>query len=200
MKVFLIAAMGAALLAGCAPFEHGHYANDVSYKNTAGDPPGTPLVYRGDDLSPTYAGNTYQPRSRAQNRVARLNANRSYPSTYEPVVAEQPYLTRARPTVAPVQTAFVQPTYAPQPTYNAAPVYSAPVAYAPAVSQSFAAPTYAPPVQPQYRQPAQQSTYAASPAPSYATTFGSGIRFDAEGYAICDIPGAHLGAAHAPHY
>ena len=46
MKLFLATAMGAALVAGCAPFEHGHYANDVSYQNNVGDPAGTPLVYR----------------------------------------------------------------------------------------------------------------------------------------------------------
>jgi len=46
MRVFVIAAVGAAALAGCAPFQHGHYTEDVAYLNSKGDPPGTPLVYQ----------------------------------------------------------------------------------------------------------------------------------------------------------
>ena len=47
MKTFYVSLIGAALLAGCAPFEHGHYIDDVSYENAAGDPPGTPILFNG---------------------------------------------------------------------------------------------------------------------------------------------------------
>lgn len=45
MRGFVIAMAGAAVLAGCSPFEHGHYADDVNYVNSGGDPAGTPVVY-----------------------------------------------------------------------------------------------------------------------------------------------------------
>lgn len=47
MKTFYMSLMGVALLAGCAPFEHGHYIDDVSYENAAGDPAGTPILFNG---------------------------------------------------------------------------------------------------------------------------------------------------------
>ncbi len=178
MKVFLIAAAGAALLAGCAPFEHGHYANDVSYRNTVGDPPGTPLVYRGDSVSQSSAFASRNSADTSWRRTAYVN---------NPV---------------PVQTAYAAPTYT-APAYTAqtqsysAPAYTAQAYTAPqpVVAQRYAA---APVVQQAYVQPAQTSTYA--PASSYAaTTFGSGVRFDADGYAICDIPGAHNVPGHAGH-
>lgn len=182
MRVFVVAAMGAALLAGCAPFEHGHYSQDVSYRNTAGDPPGTPLVYRGD--STTEYGST---RTARRNNT---NWNRSYPGITDRVVAEQPLATRAYPTVA---QSTLTPTYStPSFTQQAytQPIqqtYSAPVAYAQPVQQSYVQ-------QAAYVQPATQSYTAAT---SYGAT-----KFDAEGYAICDIPHhAHAGhQAHAGHF
>lgn len=191
MKIFLFAAMGAALLTGCAPFEHGHYANDVAYKNTVGDPAGTPLVYRGDSASRSTA---FASRNTSADTSWRRTAH-----SHTPVAIQQ------------VQTAYAAPSYASQ-GYAAAPAYQAPVQ-----AQSYAAPTYtaqaysapqqvvtqsyaaaAPVVQQPYVQSAQTSTYA--PASSYAaTTFGSGVRFDAEGYAICDIPGAHGVTGHGTH-
>jgi hypothetical protein len=186
MKVFLFAAMGAALLAGCAPFEHGHYANDVAYKNTVGDPAGTPLVYRGDSVS---RSTSFASRNTSANTSWRRTAHH-------------------HSTPVAVQTAYAAPSYSPVATqsYAAAPAYSAPAYTAQAyaapqqvVSQSYAA---APVIQQPYVQSAQSSTYA--PASSYAaTTFGSGLRFDSEGYAICDIPGAHGVSGHGvsrPYY
>jgi len=172
MKIFLFAAMGAALLAGCAPFEHGHYANDVAYKNTVGDPAGTPLVYRGDSASRSTA---FASRNTSADTSWRRTAH-----SHTPVAIQQ------------VQTAYAAPSYASQ-GYAAAQAYSAPQQV---VTQSYAA--AAPVVQQPYVQSAQTSTYA--PASSYAaTTFGSGVRFDAEGYAICDIPGAHGVTGHGTH-
>ena len=56
MKLWMIAALGGALLAGCAPFEHGHYGSDVSYINSGGDPAGTPVVFHGEPSRKTGYG------------------------------------------------------------------------------------------------------------------------------------------------
>lgn len=45
MKILRFMLIPAALLGGCAPYEHGHYIEDVSYGNAAGDPPGTPILF-----------------------------------------------------------------------------------------------------------------------------------------------------------
>ena len=180
MRVFVVAAMGAALLAGCAPFEHGHYSQDVSYRNTAGDPPGTPLVYRGD--STTEYGST---RTAGRN----VNWNRSYPGISDRVVAEQPLATRAYPTVA---QSTLTPTYS-APAY-AQQAYAQPVSYAQPIQQSYAQPV-------QQQSFVQQAAYVQPATQSYtaATSLGE-TRFDAEGYAICDIPHHGHGAQHASHH
>lgn len=187
MRVFVVAAMGAALMAGCAPFEHGHYSQDVSYRNTAGDPPGTPLVYRGD--STTEYGST---------RTARrdTNWNRSYPGISDRVVAEQPLATRAYPTVA---QSSLTPTYS-TPSYTQQ-AYVAPQTYSAPVQQTYSAPVaYAQPVQQSY---VQQAAYVQPATQSYtaATSYGA-TKFDAEGYAICDIPHQSHAShqAHAGHH
>lgn len=44
MKLLSTVAAGVLLLAGCAPFQHGHYESDAHYINDVGDPAGTPIV------------------------------------------------------------------------------------------------------------------------------------------------------------
>lgn len=199
MKLFVVAAIGAALLAGCAPFEHGHYAGDVSYRNTAGDPPGTPLVYRGD-VAPTLATNRLDRspstdwRYSANDRAPRYQRdNRSLVSVNAPVLVQP----RAAPTYA--QPSYTQAAFAPPQTFAA-----------PAVQPTFApAPAYAAPVQRRFIaqqipvQPALQSTFAAAPVQHsnvLATSYGGGVRFDADGYAICEIPGHPHAALQTPHF
>lgn len=210
MRVFVVAAMGAALLAGCAPFEHGHYSNDVSYRNTVGDPPGTPLVYRNDDSSLNLAGHPSGLNKKHHNSHSFATAHR-----YAAPLPTQTYVTRANP--APVTRAsYAAPTSYAQPIQQA---YAAPATYVqPAVQQSYVqapvqqayvAPTYTQPVaqsyvaQQTYIQPALQSTYAAAPVHQHsnvlATSYG-GPRVDAEGYAICDIPFPSHAAHQTPQY
>jgi len=52
MKLLSTVAAGALLLAGCAPFEHGHYAADSHFINDFGDRSGTPVLY---DTNSDYA-------------------------------------------------------------------------------------------------------------------------------------------------
>jgi len=157
MQGFLILAAGAVALSACAPFEHGHYANDVKYVNSAGDPAGTPLVFGIGDTAPAtqYAGGTKHWKHGGHHGTQ---------------------YSHSAPT-----------TYAPQ-------NYSPPVSYSQPVLMNYSAPqNYTLASQSAY-QPATRSTYGYS-----ATTLG-GIRFDSEGYAICDETyptGAH--ASHAPH-
>ena len=198
MKLFVVAAMGAALLAGCAPFEHGHYVDDVSYRNTTGDPPGTPLVYRGD-VTPTLATNRLD---RSPSTDWRYSANNSAPR-YQG--SNRSYVSANEPAITPTYT---QQSYA-QPSYTQT-AYAAPQSYVPAAQPTFAAaPAYAAPVQRRFiaqqvpLQPARQSTYAAAPVQQtnvLATSYGNDIRFDAEGYAICDIPGHPHAALQTPRY
>jgi len=106
MKLLSTVAAGALLLAGCAPFEHGHYADDVNYINDVGDRPGTPVLvdagyddsyHYGHDAQPTYV--------------------HSQPASYSEPVYSAP---------APIQTAsYVEPVqqYAPPPVQV---VHSAP--------------------------------------------------------------------------
>lgn len=193
MRVFVIAAMGAALMAGCAPFEHGHYSQDVSYRNTAGDPPGTPLVYWGDTSkrSTSFAAK----KSWKQHGHNHATAQR-YGSYGEPLAYSSPVSYPAPIASQPVTVAAAPISYSTPTTYAEPVSYSAPV-------QQVA---YAPPVHQHYVEPAGHSTYSGN-VPIYqstavATTYGGGkpLRFDAEGYAICDIPHTPHAAHHAPHY
>jgi len=206
MKLLAVAAMGAALVAGCAPFEHGHYAQDVSYRNTAGDPPGTPLIVSAESFR--------EPQSTNFARTARADEWRHAPHNalhHAPAFSQQP-VAYAQPQsfVAPVQQAFAAPVQQPVFTQVAQPTLAA--AVQPTFTQVGAAPAFSAPVvqqsyvpQPVHHvQPALQSTFAAAAPlhqPSvHATSFG-GVRLDAEGYAICDIPGAHHAAHHhVPQY
>lgn len=52
MKLLSTVAAGALLLAGCAPFEHGHYAADSHFINDFGDRAGTPVLF---DTNSDYA-------------------------------------------------------------------------------------------------------------------------------------------------
>jgi len=143
MKVFVIAAMGAVALAGCAPFEHGHYSNDVSFLNSNGDPRGTPLVYQDGPVqnaqfaptsfpaAPSFAQNAFGaggfPIAQGQ-QVAQFSQPVSYPTPVQSFnVAQAPI--RVAP--APIQRASV-----------VVPTVSQPISYTPAVQQ-----TYVPPVQ-----------------------------------------------------
>lgn len=142
MRGFLGIAACAAALSACAPFEHGHYAEDVKYLNSAGDPAGTPLVFGIGESAPStqYASGT---------------KHWDHGGHYTPA-------------------------YAP-PAQSYTPVnYAAPQNYTLASQSAY--------------QPATQSTYGT------ATTLG-GIRFDAEGYAICDetYPAGHPSYRGHPH-
>ena len=211
MRVFVGAAVGALLLAGCAPFEHGHYSNDVSYRNTVGDPPGTPLVYRHDDSATKLAGHPSGLNKATKPWLSDHHQSGSFASLNSYAAPSQVF---AAPTsfVQPVQQTFAAPTSFAQPIQQ---VFAAPTSFAQPIQQAFAAPTsfvqpvqqtYVPPTytqaqpvaqsyvaQQQFIQPAQQVTFAAAPAPVQnhsnvlATSYG-GPRIDAEGYAICDIP------------
>ena len=209
MKIFVVAAMGAVLLSGCAPFEHGHYSNDVSYRNTVGDPPGTPLVYRQDDASTRLAGHPSALNKPSSPWSADRYHSGAINTAYVPTapVAAQSYIQSALP--APVaQASYALPTTYVQPQVQQA--YVAPTTYVQQpVQQAYVAPTYTQPVaqsyvaQQTYIQPALQSTYAAAPVQQHsnvlATSYG-GPRLDADGYAICDIPFSGHTAYQTPQY
>jgi len=141
MRVFVGAAIGAVLLAGCAPFEHGHYSNDVSYRNTVGDPPGTPLVYRHDD-SNKLAGHPSALNKATKPWHGGVHHSGSY-ATANSYAAPSPVFA-SRPLAAPVtQASYVAPTTYAQPIQQA---YVAPTTYAQPVQQAYVAPTYTQPV------------------------------------------------------
>ncbi len=211
MRVFVIAAMGAAVLAGCAPFEHGHYAEDVAFVNSVGDPRGTPLVYQDTPIQSTQFAPTHvasAPSTTVWPQHASTVASNSFGAGGFPVqVARQP-----------VQFSQPAPYLAPAPQIArasvVAPVVSTPISYTPAVQQ-----TYVPPVQTRYvptvksvpapivqtvvrpsvtqivrPQPIQQTVQRASyvgprqPTSKVLATTHGGHQVDADGYAICNIP------------
>lgn len=208
MRVFVIAAMGAVALAGCAPFQHGHYSEDVSYLNSHGDPAGTPLVYQsGLSQSTQVAQTSYsvpttdtvwsQPATTYSNSAFGAGG---FPTT---TVAQQP-IQHSQP------VSYAPPTAR---SYNleqasvVVPTVSSPITYAPAVQQAYVPPVsvnVVPTVQ-AVAPPPRQTIVRAAPQPipqrisraSYvaprvaktvlATSY-SGPKLDADGYAICDIP------------
>lgn len=193
MKLFMVAAMGAVLMAGCAPFEHGHYAEDVAYRNTAGDPPGTPLVYLGEKSgTSSFSSSSYA----SANTGNHWNNNRRYGNHRH----GSGYTAYGNVGSVPTQS-FSQPvTYTQQATYQQPVSYDQTASYTAPVQQSYGLQTaYTQPLQQSfvqqatYVQPAAQSTYTA------ATSY-SGVRFDSEGYAICEIPHAGHAAQHSALY
>lgn len=206
MRVFAIAAMGAVLMAGCAPFQHGHYTEDVAYLNSKGDPPGTPLVYQEDNsnratFNPTAYAAIQSPQTHSHHTTT-VASNAfgagGFPTTSvsQPVQYSQPVSYSA-----PAPTYTVQQAAVPAPTYSTPVSYQAPVqqVYSAPVVQTYARPvqqTYAKPIQQIYTPPVQQrltrASYVAptvqSTSPVLATSYGGGHKFDADGYAICDIP------------
>ena len=213
MRVFTIAAMGAAVLAGCAPFQHGHYSDDVSFLNSVGDPRGTPLVYQDSPVQSTQFAPTHfasAPSAPAWPLHTSTVTSNSFGAGGFPVQA------------APQPVAYNQPAQfsAPIPVQRitqasvVAPVVSTPISYAPAVQQ-----TYVPPVQTHFvptvksvpapivqtvvrpsvtqiirPQPVQQTVQRASyvgprqPTGKVLATTHGGHQVDADGYAICNIP------------
>lgn len=170
MRGFLIVAVGAVALAGCAPFEHGHYANDVTYVNSAGDPAGTPLVFNSNWGDSDYE--SAKPKRLAKHESWRRPSRHAHRHRHH----DAPSVSYAPP--VSIDQAYVAP----------APSYPAPVNYTTASVQSYAAPV----------------SYTPASTQTYSATSLGGIRFDADGYAICDevYPqgGPHQGhAAHAPH-
>lgn len=249
MKLFLIAIAGAAFVAGCAPFEHGHYANDVAYRNTVGDPPGTPLVQRGPIESALHSvglfndsGSSIQTASSGRHldhghshgawhhsAVHSAAATFATPTLAQPVqqTFTQPLIQNATPVVQqsivsvplqqafvaqPVQQAIVQPAWpsqAPlvqQQTLAVQPVQQTLAAPAPQHSPSFKEPPRVTDIQ---VVPAAESFFTRNPSPVIrnlppqvnvlATTLGTaGHRVDADGYAICEIPGIQHASHHKP--
>jgi len=213
MRVFVIAAMGAAVLAGCAPFQHGHYSEDVSYLNSKGDPAGTPLVYHEGPL---------QSSQFAPTQIASAQSGSLWQQTSHSV-ASNAFGAGGFPTVHSSQPApFSQPISYSAPVQSfgiqqaaiAAPVVSSPISYAPAAQQTYVPPvqtsfapavkSYTPaPVQQTFVRPTVKQTFAPPPIrqtltrASYvaprrhtnsvlATSLG-GHQVDADGYAICNI-------------
>jgi len=216
MRVFVIAAMGAALLAGCAPFQHGHYTEDVAYLNSKGDPPGTPLVYQEDtsrraDYNPTaytaIQSHKNRPHHRSHARHNGFGAG-GFPtaSVSQPIQYSQP-----------ISYSSPEPTYTVQQAAVTTPTYSTPISYQAPAQQVYSAPTiqtYSAPVQQTYSQPIHQTysqpvhqtlTHASYVAPALqsrpvlATSYG-GHKIDADGYAICDIPFPDHAAHQTPHF
>ena len=108
MRGFLILAASAVALSACAPFEHGHYANDVKYQNSAGDPAGTPLVFGIGDTAPAtqYAGGT-----KHWDHGGRQSTQYSHNTTYAPkqsYSAPVSYSQPAQSYAAPVNYAAPQ--------------------------------------------------------------------------------------------
>jgi len=178
MRVFVIAAMGSVALANCAPFQHGHYSEDVAYLNSKGDPPGTPLVYQ-PGLSQatqvadiTYTAPSSVPLSPQTTTTVTSNAFGAggFPTLdvgQQSVQFNQPVgISVPAPSIGIQQASVVAPTFS-------APVVSAPVSYAPAIQQ-----TYVAPVQPRalpivrtvsapVRQTIVQSVIPQAPAPQF---------------------------------
>jgi len=102
MRVFAIAALGSVLVAGCAPFEHGHYATDVSYRNTTGDPAGTPLVYQANPVNRA----VYDPTA-----LASAQTGHSYTQTAYVAPQQVSYSTPVTYSAPTVQSYTAQPTY-----------------------------------------------------------------------------------------
>jgi len=214
MRVFVIAAVGAAALAGCAPFQHGHYTEDVAYLNSKGDPPGTPLVYQEGPL---------QSSQFAPSRIAAAPSVSPWQQTSHSF-GSNAFGAGGFPTAHSGQAGqFSQPVSYPAPVQSfsvqqaaiPAPAVSSPISYAPAVQQTYVAPVqtnFAPAVQSYSPPPVQQTivrpavTQVLAPRPvrqaltraSYvaprqhtntvlATSLG-GHQVDADGYAICNIP------------
>lgn len=213
MRIFTIAAMGAAVLAGCAPFQHGHYSDDVTFLNSVGDPRGTPLVYQDSPLQSTqFAPTSVASVSSAPvwPQHAQTVANHSFGAGGFPVqVASQP-LQFSQPAQFSAPVPVQQITQA----SVVAPVLSTPISYAPAVQQ-----TYVPPLQTRFaptvrsvpapvaqafvrpsvtpvarlqpiRQTVQRASFVGPRQPNnqlLATSHG-GHQVDADGYAICNIP------------
>ena len=117
----------AALAAACAPFEHGHYASDVGYRNTAGDPAGTPLVFNlSEDRGATHVADK---EGRHRGKGDRWLGHGT--PAYRP--APQGYATAYAPATTYAQPSYVQTTHhAPvtthyaQPATYAASTYGAP--------------------------------------------------------------------------
>ncbi len=170
MKRIVTIAAGLFLVAGCAPFEHGHYASDVAHQNTVGDPAGTPLVYEGSLSSFSVAGlfDGIWGSSDHTHQTANLHTQ----STALPVPASQSFFPV--PQTVPLQNTLVSPVsqtaytvqqpvtryvsqdfgaqpvqqFTSQPVYQTSPFPAQQVIQAPSVPQSF---------------PAQQSFGAPAP-------------------------------------
>ncbi len=184
MKLFTTVAVGALLLAGCAPFEHGHFAADVAYENNVGDRPGTPVLIGGYE-DPYYGqaiaaqGGYSHPHSKPAAYSTPINYPQ--PATYsEPVlqpfpqqqvVHSAPQIVHSAPQVvhsapqvihaAPQQVIHSAPPLV-QATY-AEPVHHQPVHHQPIV-QTYAEPVHHQPVvqtyaEPVHHQPVVQASY-----------------------------------------
>jgi len=123
MRVFVIAAMGAAVLAGCAPFQHGHYSEDVSYLVQSARVPqrtfaAAPSTSTWPQQTTSVAGNAF-----GAGGFPTLSSSQSTGSYSQPVS----YSASA-------------PAYNVQQVSVPAPAFSNSVSYAPALQQTYVPP------------------------------------------------------------
>ncbi len=159
MKLFTTVAVGALLLAGCAPFEHGHFAADVSYQNNVGDRPGTPVLVGGGYQDPFYA--------EAIGAKGSYSPSYSTPATYStPINRTQPARYVEPVYSAPVTQTYVEPIVHPAPVIQTNYVHSQPVPIvhtqpAPIIHSQPAPIIHSQPAQIVHSQPLIQASYPA---------------------------------------
>ncbi len=129
MKLLQTAAISALLLAGCAPYQHGHFAKDASFVSKGGEAPGTPVLIN-TKIDPYYqaavSGGHHVPSvqhvSHGPVNTCGVSAGCAVPASYsEPVFAAPAPIHAAPIHSAPIHSAPI----------HSAPIYSAPVHSAP---------------------------------------------------------------------
>lgn len=154
MKLLQTAAISALLLAGCAPYQHGHFAKDASFVGSGAEAPGTPVLinskidpfyeaavaggHQGSGFPDTGYGPTLQHADHSPVDDCGISFGCAAPAPYQ----DQVYASPAVHTPPVIQTAQVH-----------APVYQTQLHHNPVYTEAVPAPTVHVEPQHHYRPP-----------------------------------------------